>query len=100
REGPLAGPLRIVVHEAVEHLQAVMTGAQRVGIGEGETELAADGTVLDDAVQLAANVLCRHLHARQDSQHLILQRLAHESSPSMTVRISFDALIMQNNSGS
>ncbi len=50
------------------HLQAVVADAQRVGVGEGQAELAADlAMVLDDAVQLAADVLRGHLHARQDA---------------------------------
>ena len=41
REGPFAGPLRIVVHDRVQDLQAVMAHAERVGVGKGQAELAA-----------------------------------------------------------
>ena len=75
RERPLAGPLRIVVHDAVEDLQAVVTHAERISIGESEAELAANlAVILDDAVQLAADVLGRHLHAGKKARHGFLQR--------------------------
>src|SRR5207302_3697497 len=38
-KGPLARPLRIVVHDAVEHLQAVVAHAERVGVRKGQAEL-------------------------------------------------------------
>ena len=45
-----------------------MAHAERVGVGERQAELAADlAVVLDDAVQLAAEVLGRRLHARQET---------------------------------
>src|SRR5207245_4851628 len=51
-ESPLASPLRVVVHDGVQHLQAVVAHAERVGVGESETELAADlAVILDHAAE-------------------------------------------------
>ena len=41
REGPLAGPIVAAVHHVVEHLEAVVAHADRVGVGKGEAERAA-----------------------------------------------------------
>src|SRR5579871_334631 len=78
-EGTLAGPLWVVVQDRVQNLQAVMAHAQCIGVGEGQAELAADlAVVLDDAIQLAAHVLGRHLDARQDTGDGFLQgRIEH-----------------------
>ena len=68
REGAFARPLRIVVHDRVEDLQAVVRHAKRVGIGKRQAQSAAHfGVVLDDAVEFAAEVLGRCLHAREDA---------------------------------
>ena len=84
REGPFAGPLRIVVHDRVQHLQAVMAHAERVGVGKRQAQPAAHlAMILDDAVEFAAEILGRRLHARQDSHDGVFQgRVAHEGSPS------------------
>ena len=44
REGPLAGPIVAAVHQVVQHLKPVMAHADRVGVGKGEAERAADAT--------------------------------------------------------
>ena len=74
-ERPLAGPLRVVVHDRVEDLQAVMAHAERVGVGEAEGDLAANGAVvLGDAVELAAEILGGRLHLRQVADDGVLER--------------------------
>src|SRR5439155_12225110 len=80
REGPIAGPLGIVVHDRVKDLQAVMAHAQAVGVGEGQTEFAPHlAMILDNGVQLTANVLGRHLHPRQQPKGSFLESgLNHE----------------------
>ena len=51
-----------------------MAHAERVGVGKGQAELAAHlAMVLDDAVEFAADVLGRRLHARQEPQDGFLQ---------------------------
>ena len=56
--------------------------AQGVGVGKGQAELAADlAMVLDDDVQLAADVLGGRLHARQQAMNRFLERrIEHEST--------------------
>ena len=78
REGAFAGPLRVVVHDRIKHLQTVMARAQRIGVGERQAEFAAHlAMILDDAVEFAADVLGRHLHARQDAVNGLLERRIH-----------------------
>ena len=73
-EGPFAGPLGIVIHDRVQHLQTMVAHAQGVGVGEGQAQGAADpAVVLDDAVQLAADVLSGRLHAGQQARDAVLQ---------------------------
>ncbi len=67
RERPFADPIGPAVHQRVEHLQAVMAHADRVGVGKRQAELAADrAMVLANHIQLAADILRRPLHARQN----------------------------------
>src|SRR5262249_29580096 len=87
RKGTFAGPLRGAVHDAVEHLQPVMTHAERVAVGEGEARLAAHpAMVLDHGVQLAAGVLGGHLNARQQPRDRFLQRRIDHDSRSRNER--------------
>ena len=66
REGPLAGPIA-AVHHGVEHLQAVMAHADRVGVGKGQAERAAHrAMVLAHGVPFAADVLAGRLHLRAE----------------------------------
>ena len=80
REGPFAGPLRVGVHDAVQHLQAVMAHADRVGVGKSQAEPAANlPVILGDAVRLAAGILGRRRHAGQQSEDFIAEgRVEHE----------------------
>ena len=65
-EDPLAGPVG-GVHQAVEHLEAVVAHAQGVGVGEGQAERPPGRpVVLADAVHLAPQVLRGGLDIRQD----------------------------------
>src|SRR5262249_52981837 len=58
-----------------ENLQAVMACAEAVRIGKCNTKLAAYfAMVFHHAVQLASDVLSRHLHARQQAHNRFLQR--------------------------
>ena len=84
-EGAFAGPLRIVVHQRVEDLQAVVAGADGIGVGEAEAQAAAHpAMVLGDAVEFAAAVLGRRLDARQQAEDRFLQRGVHHR------RVPFD----------
>src|SRR5262249_30615518 len=79
RESTFAGPLRVVVHDGVEDLQAVMAHAQTVGVRKGQAQLAADLTmVLDHAMEFTADVLSRRLHLRQEPGNRFLEgRIQH-----------------------
>src|SRR5206468_10635456 len=57
-----------------------MAHAQAVGVGEGQTEFAPHlAMILDDGVQLSANVLGRHLNPRQQPKGGFLESgLNHE----------------------
>ena len=69
REGPLAGPLRIAVERAVEHLEAVVAHAERVSVRKAEAKRAANlGVILGDAVDFAAHVLSGRGHPRQQAE--------------------------------
>src|SRR5581483_10282652 len=81
-ERPLARPLRVAIHDGVEHLQAVMAHAQRVRVGKGEAQLAANvAMVLGDTVEFAAKVLRRRLHARQERQDGVFERAIEHGVP-------------------
>ena len=69
RERPLAGPAGRV-HQAVEHLEPVVAHPQGIGVGERQADGPARGpVVLDDAVQLAADVLARGPDVGQDPRN-------------------------------
>src|SRR5262249_24385591 len=86
RERPLAGPLRVAVHDRVQDLEAVGAHAEAVGVREGEAQLAANlPVVLGDAVQFAADVLRWHLDPRQHAVDGFLQgRVEHGDRPFST----------------
>jgi hypothetical protein len=77
REDALAGPIVAGVHQRVEHLQPVVAHADGVGVGEGEAEFSPHITmVLADHVQLAAQILGRRLHLRQQpADNVVFQTL-------------------------
>ena len=67
REDPLAGPVVAAVHHVVEHLQAVVAHADRVGVGKRQAELAADRpVVLDTAFSSPPMYWPGRLHPGQD----------------------------------
>ena len=76
-EDALAGPIGPAVHQRVENLQAMMAHADRVGVGKRQAEPAADvAMILDHRVQLAPQILGRHLHPRQDvTDEIVFERL-------------------------
>jgi hypothetical protein len=75
-EGAFAGPARVVVDDAVQHLHAVVAHAQGIGVGEGEADRALQrGVVLGDGVAFAADVLPGRGHPRQDCLDPRPQRL-------------------------
>src|SRR5207244_7420212 len=81
REGPLAGPLGVAVHDAVENLQAVVAHPERVSVRKGQAQLAADLTmILDDPVQFTAGVLARHAYLRQQPRDRLLQIPIHHGN--------------------
>ena len=84
REDALAGPA-LGVHQAVEHLETMVAHAQGIGIGEGQADGPAAGpVVLDDAVQLAADVLPGRPDARQDPRDdEVLQFLIKHGFPAL-----------------
>ena len=73
----------------VENLQAVMAHADRVGVGKRQADPAANlAMILDHRVQLAAQILGRHLHPRQDvAGQIVFKRLV-EHTPGVRDRES------------
>ncbi len=83
RKGAFAGPLRIGVHDRIEHLQAVMAHAEGVGVGERQAKRAANlAMVLGGAVPFAAHILGWRADVRQPAKHGFLQvAIEHEWPP-------------------
>ena len=85
REDPLAGPIAAAVHDRVQHLQAVVAHADRIGLGKGQAEPAPHRRrVFADRVPLAADILPRTLHAGQHAvdQDVSQRRVGHGQLPS------------------
>src|SRR5439155_26615258 len=81
REGPLAGSLGVAVHDAIKDLQAVVAHAQRVGVGKGQAQLAADlAMIFDDTVKFTAGVLARLAYLRQLPVDCLLQIPIHHGN--------------------
>ena len=73
REHAFAGPILAGIHQRVEHLQSVVAHADRVHVGKGQAEFPAHvGVVLAHDIQLATEILGRHLDARQHMSNQVL----------------------------
>src|SRR5262249_58521576 len=75
RERPLTGPPGVRVHQAVKDLEPVVAHPELVGVRERQAQLPANlPVVLDDAIQLAADVLGGRPDAWQDPEDRFFQR--------------------------